>query len=119
MKFQCALVVVLFGIFCIGCSSDKTKANMQGDPATATTNDSVRSSNEFLTRLEAADLLDGKQDHVIGKCYVCELGMNGSEKFSVNVQGFTAHLCSKSCKQEFETSTEKIVLNTNVPAATK
>ena len=65
--------------------------------------------------MEEADLLDGNKDKVIGKCYVCALGMDGSEKFACKVGGYTAHLCSKSCQQEFEKSTEDIVLHTKMP----
>lgn len=74
-------------------------------------------SQAALTRLEEADLLDGKADHVIGKCYVCNLGMDGSDKHSVEVGGYTAHLCSKFCQQEFEKSSEQIVLDTEIPKA--
>lgn len=76
-------------------------------------------SQAALTRLEEADLLDGKADHVVGKCYVCNLGMDGSDKHSVEVGGYTAHLCSKSCQQEFEKSSEQIVLSTELPQGTK
>ncbi len=76
-------------------------------------------SKEALIRLEAADQFDGKSDHVIGKCYVCGLGMDGSDKFAVKVEGYTAHLCSKMCQHEFNESAEKIVLTTELPKSTK
>lgn len=76
-------------------------------------------SQAALTRLEEADLLDGKADHVVGKCYVCNLGMDGSDKHSVEVGGYTAHLCSKFCQKEFEKSSEQIVLSTEIPQGTK
>lgn len=76
-------------------------------------------SSAAMSRLEEADKLDGKSDHVIGKCYVCSLGMDGSDKFAVQVDGYSFHLCSKSCQQDFEKSTEEIVLNTTVPKETK
>ena len=76
-------------------------------------------SQATLTRLEEADLLDGKADHVVGKCYVCSLGMDGSEKHAAKIGDYTAHLCSKFCKQEFEKSSEQIVLSTEIPKGTK
>ena len=57
-------------------------------------------STTALSRLEEADKPDGVTDHVIGKCYVCGLGMDGSEKFAVKVQGtrrtFAAKLARKN-----------------------
>jgi hypothetical protein len=75
-------------------------------------------SQAALTRLEEADRLDGKEDHVVGKCYVCNLGMDGSDEHSVEVGGYTAHLCSKFCQKQFAKSTEQIVLSTEVPKGT-
>ena len=72
-------------------------------------------STTALSRLEEADKADGVTDHVIGKCYVCGLGMDGSEKFAVKVQGYTAHLCSQACQKEFADSADKIILGTEIP----
>jgi hypothetical protein len=72
-------------------------------------------STAAISRLEEADKADGVTDHVIGKCYVCGLGMDGSEKFAVKVQGYTAHLCSQACQKEFADSADKIILGTEIP----
>jgi hypothetical protein len=76
-------------------------------------------SQATLTRLEEADLLDGKADHVVGKCYVCSLGMDGSEKHAAKIGDYTAHLCSKFCLQEFEKSSEQVILSTEIPKGSK
>jgi hypothetical protein len=104
--------VFLVSIFVIGCSP---KASV---PAISPEVTPASVSPDALVRLEQADMLDGKADHVIGKCYVCNLGMDGSDKYTAKIGSFTAHLCSKSCQKEFESSAEKIVLETEMPKAT-
>lgn len=76
-------------------------------------------SKETLVRLQEADKLDGKEDHVIGKCYVCGLGMDGSAKHSVKVGEYTAHLCSEGCQKEFSKSSESIIAQTEIPKSNK
>lgn len=76
-------------------------------------------STAAISRLEEADKADGVTDHVIGKCYVCGLGMDGSEKFAVIVHGYSAHMCSQACQKEFGQSADKIVLETEIPIANK
>ncbi len=96
-----------------GCEARKeARSERPTDPA-------PKLSKEAVERLEAADRLDGHDDQVIERCYVCGLGMDGLDKYPVNVEGYTAHLCSKQCQQEFKRSTEKIVLGTDVPKSTK
>jgi len=56
---------------------------------------------------------------VIGKCYVCGLGMDGSEKFAIKVQGYTAYLCSQACQKEVGEWANKIVLESEIPIANK
>jgi hypothetical protein len=76
-------------------------------------------SKESVSRLEDADKADGAADHVIGKCYVCGLGMNGSEKFVVKVDGYQAHLCSEACQREFAEHADEIVAKTAIPSGRK
>ncbi|XZE32055.1 hypothetical protein SH501x_002790 [Pirellulaceae bacterium SH501] len=66
--------------------------------------------------LAAADALDGKVDKVVQRCYVCNLGMNGKQSLAVKHAGYTAHLCSEGCKDEFASNTESIIANTKIPA---
>lgn len=103
------LVIILATFFATGCTSEKQSS----PPVTTSVTPTI--SKAALSLMEEADALDGTKDHVIGKCYVCSLGMNGSDKFAVKAGGYTAHLCSKSCQQEFEKSTEEIVLHTKLP----
>ena len=108
------IVIALATIF--GCS---TKPEEHTALVSMPTNIAAELSANALSRLEEADKLDGSTDHVIGKCYVCGLGMDGSQNYAVTVQGYTAHLCSKACQHEFEESAEEVVMGTEIPVGNK
>lgn len=109
MSNRLALIAIIALAATNGCSSkpeEKTAVPASISPIIST---------EAISRLEGADRADGVMDHVIGKCYVCGLGMDGSEKFAVKVQGYTAHLCSQFCQKEFADSADKVILGTEIP----
>ena len=62
----------------------------------------------------AADMLDGTEDKVIGKCASCALTMQGSEEFASNVEGYELHFCSKDCKDHFEANQTETLMALNV-----
>ena len=103
-----ALVLLCVPVGCAGKPVEKTAA-----PASVT----AVVSKESVARLEEADKADGTADHVIGKCYVCGLGMSGSEKFVVKVDDYQAHLCSEACQQEFAEHADDIVAKTAIPSS--
>lgn len=109
MSIRLALITFITLAATMGCSPKS-----ENKTAMPTSVDQVISM-AALSRLEQADKADGVTDHVIGKCYVCGLGMDGSEKFAVKVQGYTAHLCSQACQKEFADSADKIILGTVIP----
>jgi hypothetical protein len=45
--------------------------------------------------------------------------MDGSEKFAIKVQGYTAYLCSQACQKEVGEWANKIVLESEIPIANK
>ena len=110
-----AFVAILAIAGCEAKQVEKAVPTVSSSPTRST----AAFSTAALSRLEEADKLDGKPDHVVGKCYVCSLGMDGSEKFAVNVDGYSCHLCSKSCQQDFEKSTEEIIISTSIPTEPK
>lgn len=114
VRFMLAALPLVVAV--VGCNS-KSEIPMASPPKT--TAPTITLTKDAIARLEKADAVDGKTDHVIGKCYVCGLGMDGSEKFTVDVAGYKAHLCSKGCQNEFESSAETIVLETEIPAEEK
>jgi len=113
-RFTLITSIALFSI--VGCTAEKQEMKL-ASPSSTPALSQATFSEAALSLLEEADTMDGKTDHVIGKCYVCGLGMDGSEKYAAKVQDYTAHLCSAGCQQEFEASTEKIVLETKIPKA--
>jgi hypothetical protein len=54
-----------------------------------------------LTKLAAADELDGSKDHLISKCAGCALAMDGSPNHTVKLAESTLQFCSAFCRDEF------------------
>jgi hypothetical protein len=52
--------------------------------------------------LEAADKADGTADKIVGKCLMCNLGMDGKPELAAKHEGYTFHMCSAGCKTIFE-----------------
>jgi hypothetical protein len=66
-------------------------------------------SEAALAKLVAADKLDGKEDKVITKCPACMLNMDGHEKHSSQLEGYTVHSCHQACAEALETDPEKVL----------
>jgi hypothetical protein len=113
MSIRFKLIAVTSLCVAVGCEFKQESKNLAPVSATAVV------SKELVARLEEADKADGAADHVIGKCYVCGLGMNGSEKFVVKVDDYQAHLCSEACQQEFADNADEIVAKTAIPSGSK
>lgn len=62
---------------------------------------------EITAKLAAADAKDGKVDKVVHKCAGCSLGMDGEEKWSLPVEGYTMHFCKQACFDRFKNDTAK------------
>ena len=91
-----ALVVVVSS-----CTKDEPEGN--GDQSKAP-------SAEVLAALAKADLADGKDDKVVGKCVSCKLAMEGSADHLVKVGDYSVHLCTADCKKNFEGDPDKALL---------
>ncbi len=78
---------------------------------------SAEVTDEMLVKLAAADKLDGSEDHVIGKCYVCRLGMDGKPELTVKVGDYTANLCKEHCRDHFAAHWPTVVEETEIPEA--
>ncbi len=59
--------------------------------------------------LAAADAHDGTEDHVVSECAVCGLSMPGDAGQAVTVDGYEVHMCSDSCKSQFEGHTDETI----------
>ncbi|WP_201767006.1 hypothetical protein [Novipirellula maiorica] len=109
MKRILLLATMAFSTAVLGCGENTEPAS------TATTTTAEPASEATLVALQKADMLDGSEDHVIGKCYVCKLGMDGSDQITAEVHGYTAHLCSESCREHFEASPDEVIASTKIP----
>ena len=69
---------------------------------------------EDLPALEAilakADAMDGTTDHVVSKCGMCALRMDGSDAHVSKVGDYELHFCSEECKESFDEDSEKAIL---------
>ncbi len=61
-------------------------------------------------KLVKADAVDGQVDKIVAKCAGCSLAMDGSEKYTMPLAGYTLHLCSEHCKTNFSKDTAKKLL---------
>ncbi|SMP78778.1 hypothetical protein SAMN06265222_12726 [Neorhodopirellula lusitana] len=103
MNTQALLIATAALLISVGCNRP------------AETTDSSTVSEQTLVKLQQADALDGQEDHVIGKCYVCSLGMDGKEELTVDTHGYEAHLCSSSCRDHFAASADEVIASTPIP----
>ncbi len=106
------VILTLVSYALVGCNAP-TEPKAAGSTNAETLGDL---SPELTSKLVAADRLDGEEDHVIGKCYVCGLGMDGKAEHAAEFAGYTAHLCSNMCKQHFAENAIKVVDETDIPA---
>ncbi|MCG3147321.1 MAG: hypothetical protein PCFJNLEI_00760 [Verrucomicrobiae bacterium] len=58
-------------------------------------------TDELRIQLAAADAVDGKTDHVVAKCVLCNLKMDGKPQFAVPAGDYTVRLCSTGCRASF------------------
>lgn len=94
------LLVVLFAF--VGCG-DSASVNAPAAPAAQNASvNAVASSPKVAEALKTADAADGTEDKVVHKCAGCALSMDGSEKHTIEVDGYALHMCSSMCKTHFE-----------------
>lgn len=94
-----------------GCSGNQTPETV--DSAINDTQPGIKEA--VSANLALADALDGDTDRTIKNCYVCSLGMSGKPELSVEVQGYTAHLCSEHCQKHFTEHWQSVVEATEIP----
>jgi YHS domain-containing protein len=100
-----------------GCKSEDPPADVPKEPAaTAAASAAPADQATVLAKLVAADKLDGTEDKVVTKCYMCGLGMDGEEKFAAEYEGYTVHLCSDHCLEEFKKDPASVIAQTDVSA---
>ncbi len=118
MRFNTLLALPLAGALALAACSPETESGAPApDPAPAS---QPAASGEVPSPVGAilakADALDGTEDQTVGRCANCALGMDGKAENALEYEGYTLHLCSPHCKDEFSKGTEAKVLALNVPA---
>lgn len=79
------------------------------DADTTPVSHKIEVAADLNPRLAAADASDGVEDHVIAKCYSCQLAMKGKEEIATQVNDFNAHFCSENCRTVFEGEAAKMI----------
>jgi len=87
--------LVLTLLLACGAQADDAKPTPTVDPA------------KVAAGLKTADLADGTEDKTVHKCAGCALGMDGSAEHSIEKDGYTLHMCSSTCKLNFEKDLDK------------
>jgi YHS domain-containing protein len=91
----CALALV------VGCGKAEVAKPAAGAAAPAAAGEEAR--------LVAADLADGTEDHVVSKCAVCNLSMDGKAELTSAYAGYTFHHCSPHCRETFDHDPAKVL----------
>ncbi len=116
------LVAATLGAGLVGCdkqpAAQSNTAATPADVAAPTPGHAPTANREtLLAKLASADAFDGKTDKVVSKCAGCALGMDGSDKFTVQIEGYSLHLCNEACRKQFASDTVNAVLAMRVPGA--
>jgi len=112
----------MLGAGVVGCdkqpAASSNTAAAPADAAAPTPGHAPTANREtLLAKLASADAFDGKTDKVVSKCAGCALGMDGSEKYAVQFEGYSLHLCNDACRKQFASDTVNAVLAMRVPGA--
>jgi len=97
--------LMLLGGVAVGCGGG-------GAPEESTTSIDQRRVAELLA---AADRVDGVEDHVVARCAVCGLAMDGTADLTSSYAGYTFHHCSPHCRERFDRDPGKILLSLELP----
>ena len=114
----CAL---LSTVMLAGCGESRTygeaaAAGAAADPqAQEATPASFEMTAELESKLAAADLVDGEQDHVVSRCPGCSLAMEGSQEYALPIGDYSLHFCSDSCLEKFDDDLEESVVALAIP----
>ncbi|QDV89549.1 hypothetical protein RAS2_06190 [Phycisphaerae bacterium RAS2] len=117
-----AFTLLMLGAGVVGCdkqpAASSNTAAAPADAAAPTPGHAPTANREtLLAKLASADAFDGKTDKVVSKCAGCALGMDGSEKYTVQFEGYSLHLCNDACRKQFASDTVNAVLAMRVPGA--
>jgi len=109
---RCVLLGVMVSVVGCGQSAPELEAapeQVQVQQQEAAPAAAVQWTEAEKAALASADLADGTADHVIKKCAVCALAMDGSEAHVVQLGDYTAHACSAHCAHKLSTEPQAVL----------
>ena len=74
-----------------------------------------RGTEAEVAQLEAVDAADGTKDHVVAKCAVCGLAMDGTSEHVSRYAGYELHFCSSECKETFDHDPQVVLRRLRTP----
>ncbi len=103
----------------LGCRKEEPAPKVTGEPTIPDAKNvaKIGAADEVAVKavLAKADLVDGKEDHIVSKCGACSLGMDGSAEHALKAAGYKMHFCSEGCRDGFAKDASKAILAMNVP----
>lgn len=99
-------------LFFAACSAESKPATApaQAAPAAPAAAPSLSPiTEETLAKLAKADAKDGKVDKVVHRCAGCSLGMDGEEKWPLQVQDYSMHFCKQACLDRYAKDPAKAI----------
>jgi hypothetical protein len=91
MTLRCLAVLVAF--FLAACTAESPQPAALAAPVAATP--------EMTAKLAAADGKDGAVDKCVHRCAGCALGMDGSDKWPLQVGDYAMHFCKQGCLDRY------------------
>lgn len=92
-----------------GCGREGGEYTAEAEPA-ALANGALEAGPAIIALLAEADRLDGEEDKVVSKCTGCGLAMEGSSEFVLDVDDYSMHFCSDTCKDNVAENLEEAVM---------
>ncbi len=92
------------------CSAESKPATQPTEqPAAAAPAAMTPITEETLAKLALADAKDGKVDKLVHRCAGCALGMDGEEKWPLQVQDYNMHFCKQACLDRYAKDPAKAI----------
>ena len=83
----------------------------------AATPGATKADETETAKLESADASDGTEDHIVVKCAVCGLGMDGTPEHVSRYAGYELRFCSRECKETFDHDPHAVLRRLPTPVA--
>lgn len=113
MKKLFVLAVVSSLAFFAGCTAESKPGEATNAPTTPAAAPAANTlspvTEETIAKLAKADAKDGAVDKVVHRCAGCALGMDGEDKWPLQVQDYTMHFCKQACLDRYAKDPAKAI----------